>query len=82
MNKYGKLSIVTVGICIALSFFITENMAYPRLFLLAITILSVAGVVFAFLSKKVVSIIFGVLLNGLTLVGFFILVLVVGIGIN
>ena len=82
MNKYGKLSLLTVGICIVLSFFITENMAYPRLFLLMVTILSITGIVFAFLSKKVVSIIFGVLLNALALVGFFILTLVVGISIN
>lgn len=82
MNKYSKLSIVTVGISIVLSFFITENMPYPRLFLLAVTILSVTGIIFAFLSKKVVSTIFGALLNVLILVGLFILVLVVGIGIN
>ena len=82
MNTYGKLSLLTVGICIVLSYFITDNMAYPRLFLLMATIVSVTGIVFAILSKKMVSMIFGILLIALIWVILFILVLVVGIGIN
>ncbi len=52
------------------------------IYLLMATILSIAGIVFAILSKKMVSMIFGILLNALIWVGFFILILVVGIGIN
>ena len=82
MNKYGKLSFVTCVICLILSFFISENMEYSRLFLLIATIISFSGIVFAFLSKKVMNMIFGVTLNVFAWVFFFMLILVVGIGVN
>ncbi|MBH0163887.1 hypothetical protein IHV12_03120 [Fictibacillus sp. 7GRE50] len=78
MNKYGKLSLLMVGICIVISFFINENIKYPGIFLLVFSILSITGVVFAILSKKRTNIILGVVLNSATLVFFFFLLLAMG----
>ncbi|WP_462408593.1 hypothetical protein [Neobacillus sp. Marseille-QA0830] len=80
MNKYGRLSLLMVGICIALSFFVNENNKYPGIFLLVFSILAIAGIVFAILSKKWSNIIISVILNGATLVLFFFLLLGMGIG--
>ncbi|WP_160725637.1 hypothetical protein [Bacillus sp. USDA818B3_A] len=80
MNKYGQLSLLMVGICVLLSFFINETNDYPGIFLLVIIILSIAGVIFAFLSRKLTNIIFGVVLNCATFILLFFLLLSMGIG--
>ena len=80
MNKYGRLSLLMVGICVALSFFINENIKYPGIFLVVTSILSIAGVVFAFLSKKLTNIIIGLILNVSIFTFIFFLILAMGIG--
>jgi hypothetical protein len=80
VNKYGWLSLLMVGICLVLSFFIKETNNYPGIFLFVISVLSVAGVIFAILSRKLTNIILGVILNSATLVFFFFLLLAIGIG--
>ncbi|TDK52972.1 hypothetical protein E2K98_30385 [Bacillus salipaludis] len=80
MNKYGRLSLLMVGICILLSFFINETNKYPGIFLLVISILSIVGVIVAILSRKLTSFIIGVVLNSATLILFFLLLLAMGIG--
>ncbi|MCM3361252.1 hypothetical protein [Niallia sp. MER TA 168] len=80
MNKYGRLSLLTVGISIVLSFFVNEDNKYPGIFLLIFGILTIIGITFAILSKKGSNIIIGVILNIATLVFFFFLLLAMGIG--
>ena len=80
MNKYGLLSLLMVGICIILYFFINANNKYPGIFLLVISILSIVGIILAILSRKLTSIIIGVVLNSTTLILFFLLLLAMGIG--
>ncbi|ETI69568.1 hypothetical protein [Neobacillus vireti] len=80
MNKYGRLSIIMVGICIAISFFVNENNKHPGIFLFVFSILSITGIIFAILSKKWSNIIIGAVLNSATLVFFFFLLLSMGIG--
>ncbi|PEL11238.1 hypothetical protein [Bacillus sp. AFS017336] len=80
MNKYGWLSIIMVGISIILSFFMREHTKYPGIFLIFFCILSLSGVIFAFLSKKLTNIILGTFLNIVAFICFFLLVLAFGIG--
>ncbi|MBP0726136.1 hypothetical protein J5Y03_13215 [Bacillus sp. RG28] len=80
MNKYDWLSLMMVGICIVLSFFINENNKYPGIFLLVFSVLTITGVIFAFLSKKWSNIILRSALNIASFVFFFFLLLAMGIG--
>ncbi|MGM0803806.1 MAG: hypothetical protein ACQET8_03650 [Bacillota bacterium] len=80
MNKYGRLSLLMVGLCIVLSFFINENIKYPGIFLLFFGVLSLSGVIFAILSKKWTNIVLGITLNSITFVFFFFLLLAMNIG--
>ncbi|WP_088010897.1 hypothetical protein [Gottfriedia acidiceleris] len=80
MNKYGWLSLMMVGISIVISLFIHEHTNYLGIFLLFFSILSITGVIFAFLSKKITNIILGAFLNIITFVFFYFLILAFGIG--
>ncbi|UPM55753.1 hypothetical protein [Gottfriedia acidiceleris] len=77
MNKYGRLSLLMVGISIVIALFMNDH---TKQFLLCFLILSIAGVIFAFLSKKLTNIILGVVLNMITFIFFFFLILAFGIG--
>ncbi|MFB1051988.1 hypothetical protein [Paraliobacillus sp. JSM ZJ581] len=78
-NILGALSIVTVLINV-IYFFVTRgpnvnlNMA-----IILFSVLSVLGIIFAILSKKMWFIITGILLNGIVLVFVYFLLLAVGI---
>ncbi|WP_400247620.1 hypothetical protein AB3U99_11180 [Niallia sp. JL1B1071] len=61
MTKNGWVSLLMVGICILLSFFLSAKNA--GIFFLLFGILSLNGMVCAILSKKWSNIILGVLLN-------------------
>lgn len=78
MTKNGWLSLLMVGICIVLSFFLSANNA--GIFFLLFGILSITGIVFAILSKKWSNIILGVLLNGVAGVIFTLLAFAFGFG--
>ncbi|MFS0658681.1 hypothetical protein AB1L07_07565 [Niallia alba] len=78
MTKNGWLSILMVGICIILSFFLSSKNA--GIFFLLFGILSITGIVFAILSKKWSNIILGVLLNGAAGVFFTLLAFAMGFG--
>ncbi|MEE6450486.1 hypothetical protein RAH41_07945 [Gottfriedia acidiceleris] len=80
MNKFGWLSLITVGISIIITFFINEQTKSPGIFLLFFSILSITGIIFAFLSKKITNILLGVCLNFITFVFLFFLILAFGIG--
>ncbi|MFD4705324.1 hypothetical protein ACFWM3_10685 [Gottfriedia sp. NPDC058432] len=80
MNKYGRLSLMMVGISIVIALFIHDHTQQLGIFLLCFLILSITGVIFAFLSKKLTNIILGVVLNVVTFIFFFLLVLAFGIG--
>ncbi len=69
-----------VGISIVIALFINAHTKQLGIFLLSFLILSIAGVIFAFLSKKLTNIILGVVLNIFTFIFFFLLVLAFGIG--
>ncbi|PGS56170.1 hypothetical protein COC46_01740 [Bacillus sp. AFS041924] len=80
MNKNGRLSIMMVGISLVISFFINEHTKHLGIFLILFCILSLTGIMFAFLSKKITIIIFGTVLNILTFIFFFFLVLAFNFG--
>ncbi|MFF2875380.1 hypothetical protein ACFVR2_03570 [Gottfriedia sp. NPDC057991] len=80
MNKFGWLSLMTVGISIVIALLINEHTKYLGLFLVFFSILSITGVIFAIFSKKITNIILGVFLNIITFVFFFFLILAFGIG--
>ncbi|WP_142329271.1 hypothetical protein [Bacillus sp. AFS088145] len=69
-----------VGISIVIALFINDHTKQLGIFLLCFLILSIAGVIFAFLSKKLTNIFLGVVLNIVTFIFFFLLVLAFGIG--
>lgn len=78
MTKNGWLSLLMVGICILLSFFLSAKNA--GIFFLLFGILSLTGMVFAILSKKWSNIILGVLLNVASGVIFTLLAFAMGFG--
>ncbi|MFF3022830.1 hypothetical protein ACFVRR_09215 [Gottfriedia sp. NPDC057948] len=80
MNKFGWLSLMMVGISIVIALFINDHPQQLGIFLLCFLILSVTGVIFGFLSKKLTNIILGVVLNIVTCIFFFLVVLAFGIG--
>ncbi|PET40269.1 hypothetical protein CN514_23680 [Bacillus sp. AFS001701] len=80
MNKYGRLSLMMVGISIVIALFINDHTKQLGIFLLCFLILSITGVIFASLSKKLTNIILGVILNIVTFIFFFLLVLAFDIG--
>ena len=80
MNKYGRISLFMVVICLGLSFFLNDNMNYPGIFLLLFTLLSITGIVFAALSKKWSTIIIGISLNTVTWIFFSLLIFAIGFG--
>lgn len=82
MNKYGKLSLLMVGICIFLSFFLGDGRDPQlfRMFWLSFNVISLLGIVFAILSKKWFSMFVGLLLNCLALVLFNLLLMGLSIG--
>jgi len=69
-----------VGISIVIALFINDHTKQLGIFLLCFLILSITGVIFASLSKKLTNIILGVILNIVTFIFFFLLVLAFGIG--
>ncbi|PGL72380.1 hypothetical protein [Bacillus sp. AFS055030] len=80
MNKYGRLSLMMVGISIILSLFIEGHTKQLGIFLFCFLVLSITGVIFAFLSKKLTNIILGTVLNSISFVFFFFLLMAFGIG--
>ncbi|XRG76752.1 hypothetical protein V5E38_12870 [Rossellomorea sp. GAMAL-10_SWC] len=80
MNKYGRLSLMMVGISIVIALFISDHTKQLGIFLLCFLILSITGVIFAFLSKKISNIILGAFLNIISFIFFFFLILAFGIG--
>ncbi|GEC83324.1 hypothetical protein [Lysinibacillus sphaericus] len=81
MNKniLGVLSVLTVAISIIFFFIIRGPNANLTLGINVFTVLSVLGIIFAILSKKLSFIITGILLNGAVLVFVYFLLLAVGI---
>jgi len=80
LNKYGRLSLMMVGISIVIALFMNDHTKQLGIFLLCFLILSITGVIFAFLSKKLTNIILGAVLNIATFIIFFLLILAFGIG--
>lgn len=81
MNKniLGVLSVLTVAISIIFFFIIRGPNANLTLGINVFIVLSVLGIIFAILSKKLWFIITGILLNGAVLVFVYFLLLAVGI---
>ncbi|AVK99100.1 hypothetical protein FCT18_06145 [Lysinibacillus sphaericus] len=75
----GVLSVLTVAISIIFFFIIRGPNANLTLGINVFTVLSVLGIIFAILSKKLSFIITGILLNGAVLVFVYFLLLAVGI---
>lgn len=78
-NILGVLSVLTVAISIIFFFIIRGPNANLTLGINVFTVLSVLGIIFAILSKKLSFIITGILLNGAVLVFVYFLLLAVGI---
>jgi len=78
-NILGVLSVLTVAISIIFFFIIRGPNANLTLGINVFTVLSVLGIIFAILSKKLWFIITGILLNGAVLVFVYFLLLAVGI---
>lgn len=79
MNKYGLLSLLMVAIN-AIGFFAMRGPnANVYVIIIIFTVLSIMGIVFAILSKKWVSIVLGIILNGGVMVIAFFLLLAMGI---
>lgn len=79
MNKYGLLSLLMVAIN-AIAFFVLRGPhANAYVIIIIFGILSLVGIVFAALSKKWVSIIIGIILNGGVMVFALLLLLAMGI---
>jgi hypothetical protein len=80
MNKYGLLSVLMVLISATVFLILRGPNADLSLAITILGFLSVLGIVFAFLSKKWLSGILGVLTNGAVLIFVFFLLLAKGIG--
>ena len=78
-NILGVLSVLTVAISIIFFFIFRGPNANLTLGINVFTVLSVLGIIFAILSKKLWFIITGILLNGAVLVFVYFLLLAVGI---
>ncbi|WP_079529526.1 hypothetical protein [Halobacillus hunanensis] len=78
-NTLGILSLLTVAISVIFFFIIRGTNANLTLGISVFTVLSVLGVIFALLSKKLWFIIAGILLNGALIVFAYLLLLAVGI---
>lgn len=79
MNKFGILTFSTVIINILVFFIIRGPNANLYIPVIVFSILSIAGIVFAILSRKPLPLIAGIILNGLVLVFTFFLLLALGI---
>lgn len=79
MNKFGISSILMVVASIASFFIIRGPNANLMMAIIVLGVFSLFGIVFAFLSKKWLSGILGVLTNGTVLVFVYFLILAKGI---
>lgn len=78
--SYGQLSFVMIGVSLVISFFLNDHSKYPGFFLITFATLAIAGIIFSILSRKWITIIFGVTLNIILFVFLFFLILSLKIG--
>lgn len=80
MNKFGYLTFLTVIINILFFFIIRGPNVNIYVPVIVFFVLSLAGIVFAILSKKLIPMVVGIILNGLGLVATYLLLVAIGIG--